>query len=135
MFKYVKFTKVETVDTVLEFRGGSEDVKVNHFDVDVVSISSEDESAIDALIASQPAEINCKEINQAEFKSLVTNSAQLNRIRDIVKAKIAKKYSPADEIAMLKKAEDDDKRVAYNNYVKECLEFGDNLKKEIGYAI
>ena len=32
MFKYVKFTKVETVDTVLEFRGESENVKVNHFD-------------------------------------------------------------------------------------------------------
>ena len=135
MFKYVKFTKVETVDTVLEFRGGSEEVKVNHFDVDVVSISSEDESAIDALIASQPSEINCKEIEQDEFKTLVKESAQINRIRDMVKAEIAKKYSPADEIAMLKKAEDDDKRVVYNNYVKECLEFGDNLKKEVGYAI
>ena len=133
MFKYVKFTKVETVDTVLEFRGESEDVKVNHFDVDVVSISSEDESAIDALIASQPAEINCKEINQAEFKSLVTNSAQLNRIRDVVKDEIAKKYTPADEIAMLKRAVDDDKRVAYNAYVSECLAVGYGLKADIGY--
>ena len=80
MFKYVKFTKVETVDTVLEFRGESENVKVNHFDVDVVSISSEDESAIDALIASQPSEINCKEIEQGEFKTLVSGSSQYKRI-------------------------------------------------------
>ena len=140
MFKYVKFTKVETVDTVLEFRGGSEDVVVTYFTgenmiTNVVSIKSEDKDAINALIAQQPSEINCKEIEQDEFKTLVKESDQINRIRDMVKAKIAKKYSPADEIAMLKKAEDNDKRVAYNNYVKECLEFGYNLKKEIGYAI
>ena len=139
MFKYVKFEKVETVDTVLEFRGGSEDVVVTYFTgenmiTNVVSIKSEGEDAINALIAQQPSEINCKEIEQDEFKTLVKESDQINRIRDMVKAEIAKKYSPADEIAMLKKAEDDDKRVVYNNYVKECLEFGYNLKKEIGYA-
>ena len=133
MFKYVKFTKVETVDTVLEFKGGDDVVKVNHFDVDVVSIESVNIADIDALIALQPAEINCVEIAQAEFKSLVTNSAQLNRIRDVVKDEIAKKYTPADEIAMLKRAVDDDKRVAYNAYVSECLAVGYGLKADIGY--
>ena len=133
MFKYVKFEKVETVDTVLEFRGGSEEVKVNHFDVDVVSISSEDESAIDALIALQPAEINCVEITKEEFKSLVTNSAQLNRIREVVATKIAEKYTIADELAISKRAVDDVKRVDYEAFVAECVSFGIALKLEIGY--
>jgi len=133
MFKYVKFTKVETVDTVLEFRGGDEDVTVNHFDVDVVSISSENESAIDALIASQSSEINCVEITQDEFKSLVTNSAQLNRIREIVAGKIAQRYTIADELAISKRAADDVKRVKYEAFVRECISFGIALKLEIGY--
>jgi len=133
MFKYVKFEKIETIDTVIEFRGGDDIVKVNYFNVDVVSISSEDESAIDALIALQPAEINCVEITKAEFKSLVTNSVQLNRIREVVATKVAEKYTIADEIAMSKRDIDDVKRVAYNAYVSECLAVGYGLKADIGY--
>ena len=133
MFKYVKFTKVETVDTVLEFRGGDDIVKVNHFDVDVVSIESVNVADIDALIALQPAEIKCVEITQAEFKSLVTNSAQLNRIREVVATKIAEKYTIADELAISKRAVDDVKRVDYEAFVAECVSFGIALKLEIGY--
>ena len=48
--------------------------------MDVVSISSEDESAIDALVASQPDEIGCTEITQDEFKALVSGSSQYKRI-------------------------------------------------------
>jgi len=133
MFKYIKFTKVETADTVLEFRGGDEVVKVNYFDSDVVSINSEDADAIDTLIAKQADEINCTKITQDEFKTIVSESAQLQRIRETIKRKIAEKYSPADEISMLKKASDDTKRTAYDTYVAECLSAGTELKKEIGY--
>jgi len=133
MFKYIEYKRVETVDTVLEFRGGNENVKVNHFDVNVVSISSEDESAIDALVDAQHSAIECKEITQEEFQEFVKSSGQLNRIRESVKSEIAKRYSPADEIAMLKRDSDDEKKVAYGNYVAFCLQKGDDLKKEIGY--
>ena len=133
MFKYIKFNKVETADTVLEFRGESETVKVNHFDVNVVSIESESEEAIDTLIAAQVDEIECKEIDKDEFKSMVSESAQLNRIRGRVKHAIAKKYDTADEIAMSKRDKDDAKRVAYESYVLECVSMGKKLKEEIGY--
>jgi hypothetical protein len=133
MFKYVKFTKVETENTVLEFRGDSEDVKVNHFDVDAVSIESEDEDAIDALVESQPSEIECEVIEKDEFKLIVENSAQLKRIRTVVKEKIALLYDIADEIAISKLADDDEKRVSYDDYVSTCLSFGYGLKEGIGY--
>ena len=132
MFKYIEFEKVETEFTVLEFRCGSEDLKVNFFDVDVVSLEGE-ESDIDTLVNTQDARIMCEEISHEEFKTLVNESAQLNRIRDVVKENIAKKYTLADEIAMMKRDDSDEKKVAYEAYVIACRILGDDLKKEIGY--
>ena len=139
MFKYVKFEKVETRHSVLEFRGDSEDTKVNHFsdndelNISVVSIESKNEDSIDALIESQPSDIECEVITQGEFKTLVKESAQLKRIRVVAKEKIAQKYDIADEIALSKLAEDDEKRIAYEEFVTKCLEFSRGLKSEIGY--
>ena len=133
MFKYVKFTKVETANTVLEFRGDSEEVKVNHFNVDVVSIESENEDAIDALIDSQSSEIGCEVIEQDEFKTIVGESSQLKRIREVVAIEIAKKYTISDEFAMQKRDGDDEKRVSYEEYVTACVEIGSSLKNGIGY--
>lgn len=133
MFVYVEFTKVTDEFTTYEFRGGSEDVKVNYFDVNVVSIQSDSEDAIYELIASQDEKISCKEISQDEFRELVSNSAQLNRIRTIVKERIASTYSFADEIAMMKRDENDAKRVEYEVFVEECKLVGGNLKALIGY--
>jgi len=132
MFKYVKYNKVKTEYTVLEFRGGDDTVKVNHFDGDVVSISG-DSSDIDALMALQPDEIECVEISQEEFRVLVGQSAQLKRIRDVVKGKIADRYDAGDEIAMSRRTSDDPKRVEYDAYVAECIAYGNELKTAIGY--
>ena len=87
MFKYIKFEKVETEYTTLEFRGDADGVEVNHFSVDAVSIESDNEDAIDALIASQAVE--CVEITQDEFKALTAQSAQVLRIL----AQVDEKYS------------------------------------------
>ena len=137
MFKYVKFVKVETEHTVLEFRGDREDVKVNHFSSDeldyVVSIESENESSINELVSTQDEAINCVFITHAEFKELVAESLQLKRIREVVATEIAKRYSFADEIAMSKRAVDDVKRVEYEAYVAQCVALGQELKLEIGY--
>jgi len=133
MFKYVKFTRVETDNTVLEFRGGDEDVKVFHFDCDIVSISSEVQSKIDELIASQPTEINCTEMTKDEFRSAVADTRQLSCIRNLVASNIAKKYTLADEIALSKRVDTDAKKISYNEYAQECISFGDGLKADIGY--
>ena len=132
MFKYIKFTKVKDEFTTHLFRSGNEDVKVNYFDVDVVSIKSDSEDKLNELIASQNPVINCIEITKDEFKELVTNSAQINRIRDEVKEKIASKYSTEDEIAMMKKDEFDNKKIAYLAYVEECKQVGVELKEGVG---
>ena len=132
MFKYIKFTRVKDEFTTHLFRGGDEDVKVNYFDVDVVSIQNDDEDKLNELIASQDERINCIEITKEEFKELVTNSAQINRIRDEVKEKIASKYSTEDEIAMLKRDEFDSKKIEYLAYVEECKQIGVKLKEEFG---
>ena len=133
MFVYVKFEKVSDEFTTYEFRGGNEDVKVNCFDVNVVSIESENEIAINNLILSQDKKINCQIISKDEFKELVKDSAQIERIRTIVKERIASKYSYADEIAMIKKDENDSKRLDYETFVAECISKGDELKALVGY--
>ena len=88
MFKYIKYNKVKTDTTVLEFRGANDKVEVNHFDVDVVSLSGE-EVDINTLIASQPSEINCIFITQEEFKSIVVNTTQFERIKKQVEIKFS----------------------------------------------
>lgn len=133
MFVYVKFEKVSDEFTTYEFRGGNEDVKVNYFDVNVVSIESENEIAINNLILSQDKKINCQIISKDEFKELVKDSAQIERIRTIVKERIASKYSYADEIAMMKRDETDSKRLDYETFVTECISKGDELKALVGY--
>ena len=133
MFVYVKFEKVSDEFTTYEFRGGNEDVKVNYFDVNVVSIESENEIAINNLILSQDKKINCQIISKDEFKELVKDSAQIERIRTIVKERIASKYSYADEIAMMKRDETDSKRLDYETFVAECISKGDELKALVGY--
>ncbi len=132
MFKYVGFEKVDTKDTTLEFRASDDKVKVNHFDVNVVSLEGT-VSEIDSLIQSQSEEIKCVIITQEEFKSLVSDSAQLTRIRNVVKERIASKYSIADEIAIGKRAADDTKRISYEAFVNESIEKGRALKAVIGY--
>lgn len=133
MFKYVKFEKVTDDVTTYEFRGGNEDVKVNYFDVAVVSIESENEIAINELIASQAPQINCQEITKEEFKELVKDSGQLKRIRKIVKEKIALKYSIEDELALIKKDTSDAEMLQYELHIKECIDLGNSLKQDIGY--
>lgn len=133
MFKYIKFEKVETEFTVLEFRAQSEDVKVNSFDVNVVSLEAENAADIDALVAMQDSRILCEEITHDDFKDLVTVSSQLERIRDVVAAEVAKKYSFAEEFGMSKRDVSDAKRIEYEAYIKECLSLGYGLKAEIGY--
>lgn len=94
MVKYIKFTRVETEHTVLEFRGGDESTKVNHFSVPVVSIISDDETKINDLINSQPSEINCTEITKDEFKSLIKDSLQYKRIKQRVAEFYDKQIEP-----------------------------------------
>lgn len=133
MFVYVGYEKVSDEFTTYEFRGGNEDVKVNYFDVNVVSIESENEIAINNLILSQDKKINCQIISKDEFKELVKDSAQIERIRTIVKERIASKYSYADEIAMMKRDVTDAKRLEYEIYIEECKLIGENLKNIVGY--
>jgi len=136
MFKYVKFKKVNTGDTVLEFKEVGilgENVKINYFDVPIVSLESDSEDDINNLINAQDSQIECEEVSKDEFIELVKNSAQINRIKDIVKAKIAEKYSFADEIKLIKLSTDDPKRQEYEDYVNSCKDIGKELKEQIGY--
>ena len=138
MVKYIEFDKVAKADTILEFRNRLEETKITSFTgetmfTNIVSIVADNEEIIDELVAEQEEEINCREISYNEFKTLVKYSDQISRINAQVKTKIAQKYDLADEIAMSKRAADDAKRVTYEEYVSECIAFGDALKSEIGY--
>jgi len=138
MVKYVEFNKVRDEFTTHEFRGGNEDVKVTNFtgkDVlpHIVSIVADDTQKIDELIASQNPLIECKEIVYQEFKTLVKNSVQIANVNRQVKEMIAKRYDICDEIAMMKRADTDTKRVEYFSFVDECIIKGDRLKADIGY--
>jgi len=90
MFKYIKFDRVETDTTVLEFRGGDDTVIVNYFTgVNVVSVEAENEDDINALVDAQVSDINCEDITQDEFKVLVSSSSQVKRILDVVSSNLA----------------------------------------------
>jgi len=88
MFKYIKYTSKKQDNTTLTFRGGDEDVKVNYFNIDVVSVESAEEGKIDALVDAQPSDINCEEISKDEFKTLVENTPQVIRVRNRVRTTI-----------------------------------------------
>ena len=53
MFKYVRFTPVESQFTTLTFKQKNNDVKVNFFSLNVVSLEADNEALIDELISSQ----------------------------------------------------------------------------------
>lgn len=133
MFKYVKYTKVADEFTTHSFRGAGEELKVNHFNVSVVSIESEDEAILEEVIVSQDEKINCIEIDHAEFKELVGDSLQIERIRKVVAERIASKYTYADEIAMLRRDDTDAKKIEYVAFVNESIAIGSELKSLVGY--
>jgi hypothetical protein len=133
MFTYVKYNKVQDEFTTHEFRGGDNDVIVNIFDGGVASIKCDDGAKVDELIAKQNPLIGVEKITKDEFKALVKDSDQLKVIRESVARRVALKYSFADELAMLKRSDDDVKKIAYAQYVAECVSYGDGLKLEIGY--
>lgn len=83
MFKYVRYTEAQNQYTKLGFEQQNEDVKVNRFDKPIVSLEAEDESLIDALIASQDEAINCEEITQEEFTEIYKLTAQYQRVLDV----------------------------------------------------
>jgi len=84
MFKYVKFKRVKTDNTVLEFQQRDDKVKVHFFDVDAVSLEAENEQDIDELISIQEEAIEVKEITKEEFKTLVAKSSQIRRVNERV---------------------------------------------------
>ncbi len=102
--------------------------------MNVVSIESELESGINALIASQPPEINCSELTELEFYNLVHNSNQINAIRDQVQRKIKEEYPDyGSELAMIKLPKINLKRIKYEKYINHCIKFGKREKAKLGY--
>ncbi len=135
MFKFVKFEKAKDKYTELIFRGGNDTLVVSYFSpMNVVSIESELESGINALIASQPPEINCFELTELKFYNLVHNSNQINAIRDQVQRKIKEEYPDyGSELAMIKLPKINLKRIKYEKYINDCIKFGKKEKAKLGY--
>lgn len=117
MFKYVKYEKVETEFTVLEFRGGTESVEVNHFDGEIVSLKADSEADIDTLIASQPAGINAMIITKEEFKTLFQNSEQYRRILKQVDDKFR------EAVSVLTSQYELEERETWATQVKQAISF------------
>lgn len=135
MVKYLKFDMIKRPETTLEFRDTTDATTVNRFSGipdNVVSVVGDD-IEIAKLIAAQPLEINTQEISKEEFQTAVADSDQIAEINQQVKAKIARRYDTADEIAMLKRSPDDPKRIDYEAFIVDCLMYGDERKAEIGY--
>ena len=80
MFKYVRFTPVESQFTTLTFKQKNNDVKVNFFSLSVVSLEADNEALIDELISSQVKEIKCEVITKEEFINLIKLTSQYKRI-------------------------------------------------------
>ena len=80
MFKYVRFTPVESQFTTLTFKQKNNDVKVNFFSLPVVSLEADNEALIDELISSQAKEIKCEVITKEEFINLIKLTSQYKRI-------------------------------------------------------
>lgn len=104
MFRYVKYKKVETPHTTLEFRGGNEEVQVTCFD-GFVAIKSDSEDAINALINSQDDTIECEEITQDEFKALFVTTSRFVRIKQRVEESFDKDMSALTDLYPAKERE------------------------------
>lgn len=122
MFKYVAYNQ--------EFRPmGVFNGAVHVFDTKVVAIQSDDIAQINDLIART----ECREITIDEFKASASESSQIRYINECIAHKVSKHYTIADEIAMQRRAMDDPKRMAYEQYVAECVLYGKGLKATMGY--
>ena len=96
MFKYVKFNPVETEFTTLTFKQKNDDVKVNFFNLPIVSLESDDEALIDELIKEQPSEIECELITKEEFSEIAKTTVQYKRILQVGNEKLAELTADID---------------------------------------
>ena len=96
MFKYVKFNPVETEFTTLTFKQKNDDVKVNFFNLPIVSLESDDEALIDELIKEQPSEIECELITKEEFSKIAKTTVQYKRILQVGNEKLAELTADID---------------------------------------
>ena len=96
MFKYVKFNPVETEFTTLTFKQKNDDVKVNFFNLPIVSLESDDEALIDELIEEQPSEIECELITKEEFSEIAKTTVQYKRILQVGNEKLAELTAEID---------------------------------------
>ena len=124
MFKYVKYEKVETKHTVLEFRGGTENVEVNHFDGEIVSLKADSEADIDTLISTQFIEINAMIITKEEFKTLFKNTAQYRRILKQVDDKFR------EAVSVLTSQYELEERETWATQVKQATSFKQSRNEE-----
>lgn len=83
MFKYIKFNEIQTEYTKLTFVQRNEDVRVITFDKPIVALESDNESAIDELIAFQDVSIECAEITADEFAEIAKLTTQYQRAIDV----------------------------------------------------
>ena len=93
MFKYIKYTEVETEFTKLTFVRKNEDVRVVFFDKPFVALECENEELIDELIAYQDELIKCEEITADEFKGLAETTSQYARVLELVAERLEKNMS------------------------------------------
>lgn len=98
MFKYIKYTEVETEFTKLTFVRKNEDVRVAFFDKPFVALECENEELINELIAYQDELIKCEEITADEFKGLVQTTSQYARVFELAAERLEKNMSATKSI-------------------------------------
>ncbi|WP_345969648.1 hypothetical protein WCX72_10005 [Sulfurimonas sp. HSL1-6] len=136
MFRYFEYSRVteggEIMDLIVP---GKVEANVLSFGGNdfIVSVSGED-ADITAFAQMQHSALAIEELTVDAFMALAKESEQIRAINYSVAREIAKRYSIADEIGMMKRAETDQKRVAYEAYVDSCKTEGDARKAELGYA-
>ena len=132
--KYIKAKRITTATTTLSLRPIDKEALICYESGDD-EFYGVDVTDVEAFLAVQDPAVEAVEVSYGDIEPVLKASRLLRDINDITKARIAERYSIADEIKMLKLSETDSERVIYQTYVDACRGEGRTKKRELGLVI
>lgn len=132
--KYFKAKRITTATTTLSLRPIDKEALICYEsgDEEFYGVGVTD---VEAFLAAQDPALEAVEVSYSDIEPVLKESRFSLDIDDITKARIAARYSIADEIKMLKLSETESERVIYQTYVDACRAEGRTKKRELGLVI
>ena len=132
--KYIKAKRITTATTTLSLRPLDKEALICYESGDE-EFYGVDVTDVEAFLAAQDPALEAAEVSYSDIEDVLKESRLLKDVDNITKARIAERYSIADEIKMLKLPKTDAERVIYQTYVDACRAEGRTKKRDLGLVI